>query len=342
MSPREQEAEATSTVPNGRRRMNPPPGQTASSVPNLHQSRARQPVSKWGTPGSDTSPTPLECPRPGTGTHALGCRLLAEEARQGRVCDGRSHGLAALFAGGNHVGHPRTQTLGPRFRSSWSVELPPRASPNPAKRSPRRSIALACATKTALRMLARQWQHLDTEFKTVRDQLRALTEQAAPSLRELPGVGGDNASAILTAVGDNIERIPNSAAFAALCGASPIEASSGKTSGYRLNRGGNRQANAALHRVVLVRISQKHPETLAYVERRTAEGKSRRAIIRCLKRYVAREVYQALTDPQSVAERFQRPINAEVRIEKCIVHDPALSHAYDQWLTDQEQAKSAA
>lgn len=221
---------------------------------------------------------------------------------------------------------------------------------------------LTCATKTALRMLARQWQHLDAEFKTVRDQLRDLAEHANPSLLQLPGVGGDTATAILTAVGDNVERIPHSAAFAALCGVSPIEASSGKSHGHRLNRGGNRQANAALHRIVVVRISRKHPETMAYIQRRTSEGKSRRAIIRCLKRYVARQVYQALTDPQPVvtrdrlrprrlalglplrvvAEHFQRPINAVVRIEKGIVHDPQLSAAYDQWLSQQEQAASAA
>lgn len=219
-----------------------------------------------------------------------------------------------------------------------------------------------CATKTALRVLARQWQNLDTEFKTVRGQLWDLVEQANPSLLQLPGVGGDCASAILSAVGDIVDRIPNSAAFAALCGASPIEASSGKSQGHRLNRGGNRQANAALHRIVVVRISRKHPETMAYLEKRTAEGKSRRAIIRCLKRYVARQIYQALTDPQpvvaraqlrprrlalglplrAVAERFERPINAVVRIEKGIVHDPGLAEAYDRWLTQQEQAQPAA
>ena len=96
------------------------------------------------------------------------------------------------------------------------------------------------------------------------------------------------------------EHIRSEAAFDKLCGACPIPASSGKTSRHRLNRGGNRQANAALYRVVITRM-RGHRPTLDYVKRRTAEGKSKPEIIRCLKRYVAREIFGHLcTTPAPV------------------------------------------
>jgi transposase len=107
------------------------------------------------------------------------------------------------------------------------------------------------------------------------------------------GIGQDSAGALLVAAGDNPERLRSDAAFSMLCGSSPIEASSGKTVRHRLNRGGDRQANAALYRIVLVRLRY-HQPTKDYVTRRLAEGKSKQEIIRCLKRYIAREVFAAL------------------------------------------------
>ena len=104
---------------------------------------------------------------------------------------------------------------------------------------------------------------------------------------------------MLLVVGDSPERIHSEAAFAKLCGACPIPASSGKTKRHRLNRGGNRQANATLYRVVIVRL-RGHPPTLDYVKRRTAEGKSKAEIIRCLVRYVAREIFGYLCSPSRV------------------------------------------
>ena len=98
---------------------------------------------------------------------------------------------------------------------------------------------------------------------------------------------------LLVAAGDNAERITSEAAFAHLCGVAPIHASSGKTIRHRLNRGGNRQANHALWRIVFTRMSS-DPRTRAYVERRTLEGRSKPEIMRVLKRYVAREVYRHL------------------------------------------------
>jgi transposase len=109
------------------------------------------------------------------------------------------------------------------------------------------------------------------------------------------------AGALLVAVGDNPERLRSEAAFSALCGVSPMEASSGKAKRHRLNRGGNRQANRALWTIVMVQIACKHQPTADYVARRTAEGKTKREIIRCLKRYVAREVYAVLVSGKSDA-----------------------------------------
>ena len=110
------------------------------------------------------------------------------------------------------------------------------------------------------------------------------------------GIGFDTAAELLLAAGDNSDRIRSEAAFAKMCGVCPIPTGSGKSGGrHRLNRGGNRQANAALHRVVIVRM-QGHAPTLAYLGRRTAEGLSKRDIIRCLKRFVAREIYQLLPE----------------------------------------------
>lgn len=152
------------------------------------------------------------------------------------------------------------------------------------------------ATKAALRTLARQHQALTSDLDELRDRLDALTMRANPALRAAVGVGPDVASLLLVAAGDNPERITSDAAFAALCGASPVEASSGKVTRHRLNQGGNRDANHALWRIAMVRLTC-DPATRAYAERRRAEGKSHHEIVRCLKRYIAREVYRLLTNP---------------------------------------------
>jgi transposase len=144
-----------------------------------------------------------------------------------------------------------------------------------------------------LRLLARRAQAPHAEITALNGQIDQLARTAAPRLSDLYGVGPDSAAAILLTAGDNPERLRSEAAFAALCGASPIPASSGKTNRHRLNRGGDRQANAALHRVVIVRLRW-HQPTRDYMARRLTEGKTKAEIIRCLKRYVAREVYHTL------------------------------------------------
>ena len=150
------------------------------------------------------------------------------------------------------------------------------------------------ATKLALKILAHRHQALRTELDILDTELDRLTAAAAPKLRALYGVGTDVAGALLVAAGDNPERMRSESAFAHLCGVAPLPASSGKTAGrHRLNRGGDRQANNALWHTVMVRLSC-HQPTRDYMARRTTEGLSKKEIIRCLKRYVAREVYRAL------------------------------------------------
>jgi transposase len=119
---------------------------------------------------------------------------------------------------------------------------------------------------------------------------------AAPRLVASFGIGPDSAGALLVAAGDNPSRLRSDACFSMLCGSSPIPASSGKTTRHRLNRGGDRQANAALYRIVMVRLRY-HQPTKDYMARRLAQGKTKKEVIRCLKRYVAREVFAVLHQP---------------------------------------------
>ena len=150
------------------------------------------------------------------------------------------------------------------------------------------------ATKTALRRLARRHQHLSEEITAADTDLRTLVTAAAARLLALPGVGTEVAGQILVTAGDNPDRLRSEAAFAHLCGVAPIPASSGRTHRHRLNRGGDRGANNALCIVVLGRLRY-DSRTRAYAQRRTTEGLSKPEIIRCLKRYVAREIFTALT-----------------------------------------------
>ena len=149
------------------------------------------------------------------------------------------------------------------------------------------------AVRVALRELGRRVQFLDGQLGRLDELIVPLVTARAPGLLALYGVGPDTAALLLTAAGDNPGRLRSEAAWAHLCGTAPIPASSGKTRRHRLNPGGNREANHALWRIVITRMSA-HPATLAYVERRTKEGLSKKEIIRCLKRYVAREVYHHL------------------------------------------------
>jgi len=152
------------------------------------------------------------------------------------------------------------------------------------------------ATKFALRSVARRYRHLCEEISELDEQLGRLVAEAAPALVAVEGISTDTAASSLIAAGDNPERLTSESAFAHLCGVAPIPASSGKIVRHRLNRQGNRDANRALYVVALGRMSRDE-RTRTYVARRTAEGKSKKEIIRCLKRYIAREVYRILVSP---------------------------------------------
>ncbi len=156
------------------------------------------------------------------------------------------------------------------------------------------------ANRHALRSIAKRWIALNDEIKDLEAQIEQLVLHRAPHLLDEFGIGVDTAAEILIVAGDNPERIRSEAAFAKLAGISPVPTGSGMTSGkHRINHGGHRQLNAAIYRTVIVRM-RFHEPTIAYVARRTAEGKSKRDIIRCLKRYVIREVYHLVkTDPRT-------------------------------------------
>jgi transposase len=185
-------------------------------------------------------------------------------------------------------------TAPPELRGDLRALSTSRLVGKAAQLRPGERVSPLAASKLPLRHLACRCQLLEAEINSLDAQLAQLTAAASPHLTSTFGIGADTAGALLVAAGDNPDRLPSEAAFSMLCGSSPIPASSGQTRRHRLNRGGNRQANAARYRIVLVRMRY-HPPTKAYVQRRTNEGKSKREIIRCLKRYVAREVYTALT-----------------------------------------------
>jgi len=149
------------------------------------------------------------------------------------------------------------------------------------------------ATRAALRAVATRVQALNAEIAQADKQLRPIVAKTAPRLSSLYGVGPETAGQLLTTAGDNPNRLRSEAALAHLCGAAPLPASSGRTDRHRLNRGGDRAANTALHTIALCRMRY-DPRTKAYVDRRTKQGLSTKEIMRCLKRYIVREIHTAL------------------------------------------------
>jgi transposase len=207
-------------------------------------------------------------------------------------------------------------------------------------------------TRFALRELARRIEFLDTQLARLETRIRELVVAHCPALIGLSGVGPHSAAQLLAAAGDNPNRVRSEAAFAKLCGACPMPASSGKTNRHRLNRGGDRRANNALFTIVLNRM-QRDPRTRDYVERRTTEGMSKKEIIRCLKRYVAREIYLILTDPPTelvtggqirelrtarhlslatVADQFSTTATHLSRLERGLTHDTNRLERIRTWL----------
>ncbi len=220
---------------------------------------------------------------------------------------------------------------------------------------PRPDDTTTAYAKQALRILARRYQTLTTEITELDTHINRLCVRANPALLATPGVGADTAATLLIAAGDNPHRLDSEASFAALCGASPVQASSGRTIRHRLNRGGNRQANNALWRIAITRMSYDQT-TIAYVQKRQTEGKTRRETIRCLKRHIARQIYHLLTNPPPTpngaqlrtlrhkthitlthaAQALHTHPNRISELERGIYHNHQLATHYQQWLTTQQ------
>ena len=208
------------------------------------------------------------------------------------------------------------------------------------------------AILTALKTLAYRAQFLHRQEHELTKQIHALVQQLNPGLLAAHGVGPDTAAALLITAGMNPHRLRSDAAFAALCGAAPVPASSGKTTRHRLSRGGDRSANNALYRIALVRMSN-DPRTRDYVARQTANGRSKIEILRLLKRAIAREIFRLLTQAceiddysdlrptrqaknitlTTVAEHFGVWPNDISRLERGLKRDDTLAANYRQYLT---------
>ena len=158
--------------------------------------------------------------------------------------------------------------------------------------------------KRALATIARRWTALDTEIRELDQAIKAILDAIAAPLLARHGVGYDTAGALICTAGDNPDRLGSEASFAALCGTAPVPISSGNTQRHRLNRAGDRNANSALWTIVMVRLRSRHAPTVAYHERRVTAGHSKRDAIRCLKRFLTREIYtdiQHITNDLAIA-----------------------------------------
>lgn len=195
-------------------------------------------------------------------------------------------------------------TAPPALRERFTGLTPARLINACTALPPSTQLTLEATISNSLRTLATRWRHLQAEARSLHKQLVQLINAHAPRLLAEHGVGPDTAAALLITAGDNPERLHSEAALAALCGANPIPAKSGLTDRHRLNRGGDRQANAALHRIVLVRLVS-HPETKAYMSARRNPNRSNTMhLMRCLKRALARRLYplilEATMTPQAL------------------------------------------
>jgi len=220
-------------------------------------------------------------PRAGGERQALQALVAA---REGAV-NGRRAGLCQLRDLLITAPEPLRSELRPLTRARLLQRLA-------ATRPQGRQDAELRGSLLALRSVARRILQLTAEERELAREIEILTRKLAPQLLELPGVG-PHAAAQLVLSWSHKGRIDSEAAFARLAGAAPIPASSGQTVRYRLDRSGDRKLNRALH-MILVTRKRTHPATIAYIERRLQEGKTRREANRCLKRYLARSLYRLL------------------------------------------------
>ena len=243
-------------------------------------------------------------------TDSLDAVEAARAAQSGRALgaaksrDGNVEAIRALVVAKRSARSTKVKTMNQIRHLGFTAPDPLRAKLSGVSRADLATVAASLrprpgsdpvlfATKTSLRLLGRRILSLDAEKAELDALLDELVTAQAPELLVVYGVGTDTAALLLVAAGDNPERLRNEAAWAHLCGVSPIQASSGKVTRHRLNRSGDRQANHALWRIAITRMSS-DPRTRTYVERRLAEGKSKPEIIRMLKRYIARETYRVL------------------------------------------------
>jgi transposase len=210
----------------------------------------------------------------------------------------------------------------------------------------------AVAVLTAAKALAQRMEFLERQKRDLTAQLDVLVSQINPALKAAYGVGPDTAAQLLVTAGTNPHRLRTEASFAALCGAAPVPASSGKITRHRLSRGGDRAANNALYRIALVRMSA-HPQTRDYVQRQHANGRTKKEILRLLKRAIAREIFKLLTRPApiddyrdlrptrqaknitlaTVATHLGVPLITVSRLERGHQRNDILANNYRQWLT---------
>jgi transposase len=212
-------------------------------------------------------------------------RVLVVAKRSGRQA--RAKALIQM----RHLGFTAPEQLRGRLKG---LSVPALVAEGTTLRPTRFPDPVTAATKASLTSLAHRVEALDRELAELDERIEALLVATVPDLLDLFGVGPDTAAALVMAGGDNPERLHSEGAWAHRCGVAPVPAGSGKTNG-RVNAhdGGDRQANSALWRIVMVRIAH-DPETQLYFERRVKEGKTKAEVIRILKRYVAREVYRYL------------------------------------------------
>ncbi len=234
--------------------------------------------------------------------------LAGEATAVPKAADGPAEMLRVFKIAKDSAIKARTQSINqlkallvsaePALRDQLTRLSNPRLITACAALDPSTAFATAHATLYTLKLLAERIQYLTAQLDELAKHITSAVEAAAPALLQQPGIGPDSAAVLLITAGDNPERLTSEASFAALCGVSPIEASSGKSNRRRLNRGGDRQANAALYRIALSRLRW-DPRTQDYLAKRTSQGKTRREIIRCLKRYIAREVHRLILNSSS-------------------------------------------
>jgi transposase len=218
----------------------------------------------------------------------------------------RSSAVKATIAAANQL-HSLRDTAPEEIRAQILHLSVPKMVALAVKWRPGPADSVTAAAKISLASVARRWRSLKEEVAALDREIKAILNRVAPALLAVHGVGYATAGQLLITAGDNAGRLKSESSFAALCGVSPVPASSGKTRRHRLNKGGDRQANCALYMIVVVRMGT-HAPTRDYVERRTKDGLSKPEIMRCLKRYVARELFplvRAIAEPRTEDQQLR-------------------------------------